>query len=77
MVKSTKNRLSGELAKALDRPIVRGILAQGEMRSQFVVIAGVGRKDPSQMGLAEDNEVIEALPADRTDQSLRIPILPG
>ena len=77
MVKSTKDRLSSELAKALDRPMARRILAQGQMRSQFVVIVGVGRKDPAQMGLAEDNDVIEALPADRTDQSLRMPILPG
>jgi hypothetical protein len=29
------------------------------------------------MGLAEDDEVIEAFPADRADQSLRIPILHG
>ena len=29
------------------------------------------------MGLAEDDDVIEAFPADRADQSLRMPILPG
>src|SRR5215468_5273809 len=29
------------------------------------------------MGLAEDNDVIEAFPADRADQSLRMPVLPG
>jgi hypothetical protein len=73
MVKSTKDRLSSESAKALDRPMGRRILAQGQMRSQFVVIAGVGRKDPAQMALAEDNDVIEAFPADRTGQSLRMP----
>ena len=76
MVKSTKDWLNSKLAKALDRPMARRILAQGQMRSQFVVVAGVGREDPSQMGLAEDNEVIEAFPADRTHQSLRMPILP-
>jgi hypothetical protein len=47
------------------------------MRSKFVVIAGVGRKDPAKMGLAEDDDVIKAFPADRADQSLRMPILPG
>jgi hypothetical protein len=35
------------------------------MRPEFVVVAGVGRKDPAQMGFAEDNDVIEALPTDR------------
>ena len=32
------------------------------MRSEFVVIARVGRKDPAQMGLAQDDDVIKALP---------------
>ena len=77
MVKSAEDRPSSELAEPLDRPMARRILAQGQMRSQFVVIAGVGRKDPAQMGLAEDDDVIEAFPADRADQSLRMPVLPG
>ncbi len=47
------------------------------MRSQVVVIAGIGRKDPMQVGLADGNGMIEAFPADRTDQSLRMPVLPG
>jgi hypothetical protein len=47
------------------------------MRSDSIVIAGVGRKDPVQMGLAEDDDVIETFAADRADQSLRMPVLPG
>ncbi len=76
MMKSAEDRPRGELAEPLDRPMARRILAQGQMRSEFVVIAGVGRKDPAQMGLAEDDDVIEAFPADRADQSLRMPVLP-
>jgi transposase len=38
--------------------------------------AGIGRKDPAQVGLAKDDEVIEALPADRADQPLRMSVLP-
>ena len=57
--------------------MARRILVQEQMRSEFVVVAGVGRKDPTQMGLAEHDGVIEAFPADRADQSLRIPVLPG
>jgi hypothetical protein len=77
MKKPAKNRLSSELAEAPDRPMARRILAQGQMRSEFVVIAGVGRKDPAQMGFAEDDDVIEAFPADRADQPLRMSVLPG
>jgi hypothetical protein len=29
------------------------------------------------MGLAKDDDVIEAFPADQSDQSLRMPVLPG
>jgi hypothetical protein len=41
------------------------------MRSQFVGIDGVGRKDSPQVGLDEDDDVIEAFPADRTALSRR------
>ena len=64
-------------SQALDRLMARRILPQGQMRSEFIVVAGVGRKDPAQMGLAQDDDVIKAFPADRADQSLRMPVLPG
>src|SRR5260370_40405053 len=77
MMKSAEDRLSGYLDDPVDRPMARRILIQGQMRSEFVVIAGVGGKDPTQMGDAEDNDVIEAFPPDRADQSLRMSVLPG
>ena len=46
------------------------------MRPDFIVIAGLGSKDPAQMALAEDDDVIEAFPPDRSDQPLRVPVLP-
>jgi len=54
MMKSAEDRPSNELAKPLDRPTARRILVQGQVCSAFVVIAGVGRKDPAQMTLAEE-----------------------
>ena len=54
----------------------RRILVQGQMRSEFVVIVGVGRKNLAQLGFAEDDDVIEAFAADRADQPLRMPVLP-
>jgi len=77
MMKATENRLSSEPAETLDRPMAWRILAQGQMRSQFVAIGGVGRKNPAQVGLAKHDDVIEALPTDRADQPLRMSILPG
>ena len=77
MVKSAEDWSRDDLAEPLDWPMVRRILFQGQMRSEFVVIARVGRKNPAQMGFAEDHEVIEAFPANRADQPFGMPVLPG
>ena len=77
MMKAAEDRPSGHLAEPLDRPVGRRILVQGQMGSEFVVIAHVGRKDAAQMSLAQDDDVIEAFPAERADQPLGMPILPG
>jgi hypothetical protein len=77
MMEATENRLRSESAEILDRLKAWRILAKGQMRSQFVVIGGIGPKNPAQMDLAENDDVIEAFPADRADQSLRMSVLPG
>ena len=77
MMKPTQNGLSKELAQALDWPAAGRIFAQRQMRSQVVVIDGIGRKDPAQVDLAENDDVVQAFTADRADQSFRMPILPG
>jgi hypothetical protein len=72
MMKSAEDRPRCDLATPVDRPMGRRILAQGQMRSEFVVIASVGRKNLAQMGFAEDDDVIETFPTDRADQPLRV-----
>jgi hypothetical protein len=46
------------------------------MRSHVIVIAGVSSQNPAQMCLAQDDDVVHTLAADRTDQPLGKPILP-
>ena len=75
-MKSAEGRPHCDLAISVDRPMGRRILVQGQMRSEFVV-ASVGCKNLAQMGLAEDDDVVQAFAADRADQSLRVPVLPG
>ena len=77
MMKSAKDRVSNKLAVPQDRPIARRILAQRQMSSEFVVIAGVSCKNSTQMRLAKDDDVIKALASDRTNQPLCMPVLPG
>jgi hypothetical protein len=76
-VKPAKDGLSGDLTARPDRPMARRIFIQRQMRSELVVIGSVGSKDPAQATFAEDDDVIEAFPADRADQPFHMPILPG
>src|ERR1700704_3295004 len=47
------------------------------MRSDAIVIVGVGVQDPAQMRLAQDNDVVHTLTPDRSDQPFGNAILPG
>src|SRR5229473_5970001 len=64
--------ITGSLSRARNRRI----LVQGSMRSDVIVIVGVGFHDPTQMHLAQDNDVVHTLTPDRTDQPFSISILP-
>jgi hypothetical protein len=47
------------------------------MSPRIVGIAGIGLEDMAKVSFAEHNNMIEAFPADGTDQPLRISVLPG
>src|ERR1700675_3556118 len=47
------------------------------MRSDFVVVACVRLQNLAQMGLAQDNDVVQALTPNRSDQPFGKAILPG
>src|SRR5260370_35809739 len=47
------------------------------VRSDEIVIAGVGFQDATQMHLAQDNDVVNTLTPDRSDQPFDKAILPG
>src|SRR3984893_11377328 len=46
------------------------------MRSDAIIIVGVGFQDPTQMHLAQDNDVVHTLTPDRSDQPFHKAILP-
>ena len=77
MMKSAENGRAASWPEVLYRPMARRILGQRQMRSQFVAIAGVGCKDETQVGHAEDHDVIDAFSPDRADQPLHMSVLPG
>src|SRR5258708_8466498 len=47
------------------------------MRSDAIIIAGVGFQDPTQMHLAQDNYVVHTFTPDRSDQPFGKAVLPG
>src|ERR1700738_4550492 len=46
------------------------------MRSDAIIIVGVGFQNPAQMRLAQDNDVVHTLTPDRSDQAFGKAILP-
>jgi hypothetical protein len=76
MMKSAQDSVRTYDAGSLNRPRNRRIFVQRSMRSDAVVIIGVRFQNPAQMLLAEDNEVIQTLTPDRSDQPFGKAILP-
>ena len=62
------NRLNGSPGRC--------VLTKGQMGASRVVIVDVAGKHMTQVPFPEHDNVVQTLPADRTNQSLRIAILP-
>ena len=77
MMEPSEDRERDDPAGPLNRPAYGGVLVQGRVRPDLVVVGAIGFEDPAQMTLTEYDHVIEALPSDRADKPLRIRILPG
>jgi hypothetical protein len=46
------------------------------MSPRAIVVVGIGAQHAAQMHLAEDDQVVQAFPPYRADQSLDVPVLP-
>ena len=68
VVKSAQNGACTDHTGSLNRARNRRILVQGSVRSDAIVIVGVGFQDPTQMHLAQDNDVVHTFTPDRSDQ---------
>src|SRR5258707_1606568 len=77
VVKSAKDGARTDHTGSLNGARNRRILVQGTMRSDAIVIVGVGFQDPTQMHLAQDNDGVHALAPDRSDQPFGKAVLPG
>src|SRR5258708_20434237 len=76
-MKSAQNGARTDHTGSLNRARSRRILVQGSMRSDAIVIVGIGVQDPAQMRLAQDNDVVHTFTPDRSDQPFGKAVLPG
>ena len=47
------------------------------MGTDAIVIVGIGSEDLAQMGLAQDQDMVQAFSPDRADEPFDVSILPG
>src|ERR1019366_3674569 len=60
----------------LDRATEWGVLVQRSMGPRLVIIGGICAEDSAQVRFTEHDHVVQALPADRADESFNIGIFP-
>ncbi len=53
------------------------VLGERQVGPGSMIIVEVGRQDPTQVTRVHDNDMIEALPPDRSNDALDIGVLPG
>src|SRR6266508_2613045 len=76
MVQSAEDWCGHDGSGSLHGSSQRRVLAQPQMRARLIVIKRVRRQNPSQMTFAYDQDVIQAVTAEGTDQAFNICILP-
>ena len=77
-MESAEMRKSDDVARVwrVNGSWLRALLAQRQMSSRGVVVSHVGAKHATQMSFAENDVVVETVSPDRSDQPLRVGILP-
>src|SRR5258708_29771107 len=60
----------------LNRARERRMFVQRAVRSQIVVIAGIGLQNPAEVRLTQGDHMVDALASDRSDQSFGEAVLP-
>jgi hypothetical protein len=76
VMKSAQDGVRTYETGSLNRPRNRRIFVKGSMSPDAVVVASVRFQNSAQMCLAQDNDVVQTLPPDRSDQPFSKAILP-
>ena len=76
MMQSAQDRHGEDTPKDLGWARYRCILAQGQVCARLIVVGRVTAEQMAQMPLAEDNDMIKAVPPDRADQPFSVSVVP-
>lgn len=76
MVQTTEVRYGSDPAFSQNWPSQRRIFVQRQMTAGTIVILGVGAEYVAQMHFAENDQMVQTFPSDRSDQPLNIGVLP-
>jgi len=76
MMKASEEGNGGERSDRLHGTTKRDVLFERKVGKDAIVIVGIGSEDLAQMGLAQDQDMVQAFAADRADDALDIGILP-
>src|SRR3954451_13478270 len=76
VMQSAEDRQGYKFSDRMDGSGYRSVLDKRQMRSSDVVVFRIRAEHIAQMSLAEDEDVIKALPADRADQPFGMAVLP-
>ena len=77
MVQAADFRAHHDAAGRLDGAFRRRILAERQVRPRPLVVRHIGPKDPTNMPLIDDDDVVQTLAPDRADDAFDVGILPG
>ena len=76
-METAEDRAADNIPDPLGTARDRGILVQRQVSARAVVVAHVREQHVAQMAFAEYHDMINAFPADRSDQPFGVCVLPG
>jgi hypothetical protein len=75
-MKAAENGSGFDGSNNQNSPVDRAVLVQSPMGPHDIVVTRILAKHPAQVSLSEHDQVVDAFPADRADQSLSVSVLP-
>jgi hypothetical protein len=75
-MKAAENGSGFDGSNTWNSPVDRAVLVPSPMGPHAIVINRILAKHPAQVSLSEHDQVVDAFPADRADQSLSVSVLP-